>query len=231
MASRAMILDRVGAVKQRMKSLDVDGQVRLMAVTKHRTHDEALWAVEGGADLVGENRVQEAVAKWSEQKPPVPLHMIGHLQTNKVKYGIRLFDSFDSVDSDRVAETLEQRVHEPTSILVEVNIAGESTKSGLAPDAVLPFLAGARRWSHLRVMGLMAILPARRENSAEESRRIRHDMQEMVDLWRMCRSEGYPWAPMTELSMGMTGDWEWAMEAGTTMIRLGTYLFGPRPTQ
>lgn len=231
MASRAMILDRVGAVKQRMKSMDAAGRVRLMAVTKHRTRDEALWAVEGGADLVGENRVQEAVAKWSEQKPPVPLHMIGHLQTNKVKYGIHLFDSFDSVDSDRVAEALEQRTHEPTSILVEVNMAGESTKSGLSPDAVLPFLAGAGRWKHLRVMGLMTILPARRENSVEESRRIRHDMQEMVDLWRMCRSEGYPWAPMTELSMGMTGDWEWAMEAGTTMIRLGTYLFGPRPTQ
>lgn len=228
MSSQAVIVDRVSTIRERMRALAPDRDVLLMAVTKYRTRDEALWAVEAGVDLIGENRIQEARDKWSE-KPPVPLHAIGHVQTNKVKYGINLFDSFDSLDSDRLAEVMNQRATDLIRVMVEVNVGGEASKSGLAPEAVLPFVAAAERWSQLRIDGLMTVLPARTENSVEEGRRIRRHMQEMEVLWRMCRSEGYPWAPMTHLSMGMSGDWEWAIEAGSTVIRLGTLIFGPRP--
>ncbi len=225
-----LIQERVAEVKETIRHLAPDRTVSLMAVTKYRTCDEVLQAVDAGVDLVGENRMQEAVQKWGSNRPPVPLHMVGHLQTNKVKYGIDLFDSFDSIDSDRLARAIHQRASGVMPVMVEVNVGHEATKTGLAPEDTVPFIASMERYPNLRVTGLMTVLPARRENSVEESRRIRHHMQEMVDLWRMCRSEGFPWAPTTELSMGMTGDWQWAIEAGSTMIRLGTFLFGPRPT-
>lgn len=225
-----LIQERVAEVKDTIRRLAPDRTVTFMAVTKHRSRDEVIQAVEAGVDALGENRMQEAVQKWGQARPPVPLHMIGHVQTNKVKYGIDLFDSFDSLDSDRLARAIDQRASGLVPVMVEVNVGREATKSGLAPEATVPFIASMGRYPNLQVTGLMTVLPARRENSVEEGRRIRHHMQEMVDLWRMCRSEGFPWAPTTELSMGMTGDWQWAIEAGSTMIRLGTFLFGPRPT-
>ncbi|NMP21631.1 YggS family pyridoxal phosphate-dependent enzyme [Sulfobacillus harzensis] len=226
--SKTLIAERVAEIKEKLRELAPDRRVSLMAVTKYRTREEALAAVAAGVDILGENRIQEAVQKWGDEKPSVALHMIGHVQTNKVKYGINLFDSFDSVDSDRLAEMLNHRASGLVRVMIEVNVGRETSKSGLMPEETLPFLASFERWPKLQVTGLMTVLPARQENSVEESRRIRRHMQEMVDLWRMCRSEGFPWAPMTELSMGMTGDWEWAVEAGSTIIRLGTFLFGPR---
>ncbi len=229
MSSRALIFDRVSAVRERIGEIAGSRPVDVMAVTKYRTREEALWAVEAGVDAVGENRIQEARDKWAEEKPRVPLHAIGHVQTNKVKYGINLFDSIDSVDSDKLGDLLNQKSEQSLAVMVEVNVGGEETKSGLTPDQVLPFISAAARWDRLRISGLMTVLPALRENSVEETRRIRQHMQEMADLWRMCRSEGFPWAPLEHLSMGMTGDWEWAVEAGSTMIRLGALIFGPRP--
>ena len=227
--SRALIEDRVGEIRRKLDSIAGPNAVQLMAVTKYRTQEESLWAAEAGVDAIGENRIQEAVQKWQHLKPPVPLHAIGHVQTNKVKYGIKLFDSIDSLDSERLAEALDGRAADIMPVMIEVNIGLEASKSGLHPDQVRPFLLQLNCWPHLRADGLMTVLPARRENSVEESRRIRHYMQEMADLWRMCRGEELPWAPLTHLSMGMSGDWEWAVEAGSTMVRLGTSIFGPRP--
>lgn len=228
MSNQALIEDHVGEVLQRLSMLAGNRLVRVMAVTKGRSRQEALWAVAAGCQLVGENRVQEAESKWREQKPPVPLHGIGHLQTNKVKYGIQLFDAVDSLDSERLADAINQRSEQTFSVMVEVNIAGEMTKSGLTPAAVRDFVRQGYRWPHLKINGLMTVLPARRENSVEEGRIIRSYMQDMVDLWRMCREEEFPWAPLDDLSMGMSGDWEWAVEKGATVIRLGTRIFGPR---
>ncbi len=228
MSKRELVHDRVAAIKERLSVLAAGRSVKLMAVTKFRTREEALYAVEAGVDAIGENRIQEAVVKWKDKLPGIPLHGIGHVQTNKVKYAINLFDSIDSVDSERVAGVLDRSTSKRLAVMVEVNIADEDSKFGLKADEVRPFLAQAERWRKLVVTGLMTVLPARQENSVEESRRIRQHMQEMVDLWRMCRSEGWPWAPLNELSMGMSGDWEWAVEAGSTVIRLGTQIFGPR---
>jgi len=231
MSQRAVINERVQSVRARIRELRGAETVKLMAVTKYRTREQALWAIQAGCDVIGENRIQEAMQKWQLERPSVPLHVIGHVQTNKVKYGIGLFNSIDSVDSERLLELIDQKSSAIQSVMIEVNIAGEATKFGLTPLAVRPFLANMECYGKLRVSGLMTILPARRENSVEESRRVRFYMQEMVDLWRMCRSEEFPWAPLEDLSMGMSGDWELAVEAGATIIRLGTYLFGARPIE
>lgn len=224
-----LIYDRVAEIRARCDALDSPGRVKLMAVTKYRTRDEAMAAVEAGVDLVGENRIQEACAKWKDAKPGVPLHAIGHVQTNKVKYTQGLFDSIDSVDSERLAVVLDRMAPTPRSVMIEVNVGREASKFGLAPEVVQRFVASLQRHQRLVVTGFMTVLPEARENSVEESRRIRGHMQEMVELWRMCRREGWPWAPLHELSMGMSGDWEWAVEAGSTIIRLGTGIFGLRP--
>jgi hypothetical protein len=229
MSESGMIYDHVAAIRARLESLAPPGQVKLMAVTKFHSRSEAMAAVEAGVDLVGENRIQEAVEKWQGAAPGVPLHAIGHLQTNKVKYAIGLFDAVDAVDSDRLAAALDRTADKPVRIMVEVNVGGEASKFGLAPGAVFPFIQSLERYPRLVAAGLMTVLPERRENSVEETRRIRGHMQEMVGLWRMCRSEGWPWAPLNDLSMGMSGDWEWAVEAGSTIIRLGTRIFGQRP--
>ncbi|MCY0880151.1 MAG: YggS family pyridoxal phosphate-dependent enzyme [Firmicutes bacterium] len=223
-----MIGERVGAIRDTLRRLAPARHVAVMAVTKARSREEALMAVQAGVDAIGENWVQEARQKWGQEKPPIPLHCIGHLQTNKVKYAIELFDAIDSVDREPLVRALNQRLSAVKDVMLEVNIAEEPSKWGLKASEVRPFLERLGPHSKLRVVGLMTVLPARRENSEEEARRIRHDMQEMAELWRMCRNEGWPWAPLADLSMGMSGDWEWAVEAGATMIRLGTAIFGPR---
>lgn len=200
-----------------------------MAVTKNRTREEAMAAVAAGVTLLGENRVQEAKAKWVEPPDSATLHLIGHLQTNKVKYAIKIFNTIQSIDSEHLASAINQRVHKPFSVMVEVNAGKDPTKTGMFIEDVLPFIASAHQWPNLRIDGILALLPRAEDSSSQESQRIRRLMQEIVKLWRMCRQEGFPWAPLEELSMGMTEDWEWAVEEGTTMIRLGTALFGPRP--
>ncbi|MBX5467609.1 MAG: YggS family pyridoxal phosphate-dependent enzyme [Firmicutes bacterium] len=225
--SLALIQDRVAAILERLRALRPDGGVRLMVAAKGQSREAVEAALAAGAHLVGENRVQEARAKWSE-KPHQELHLIGHLQTNKARAAVELFDAIDSVDSDRIAQALDQRLARPLPVMVEVNAGREAAKTGLWPEAVAPFLAGAGRYLHLQFVGLMAMLPAPRDQSLAEAERIRRLMQETAELWRTCRAEGWPWAPLAELSMGMSSDWEWAVEAGATMIRIGTGIFGPR---
>lgn len=222
------IADNVHRILGRLRELRPDGSVRLMVAAKGHTRAEVEEALAAGAHLVGENRVQEAREKWSE-KCQCELHLIGHLQTNKVKYAIQLFDAIDSVDSLRLAEALDQRVTTGTlPVMVEVNAGREPEKTGLWPEAIWEFLQDCQRFPRLRFVGMMAMVPMAKDHSVAEQERIRRIMQETAALWRSCRREGWPWAPLDELSMGMTGDWEWAVEAGATMIRIGTGILGAR---
>lgn len=222
------ITGRVRAVLERIEALRPREGVKLMAVTKTRTREEALEAVRAGAHLIGENKVQEAQEKWAGVERGVPLHLIGHLQTNKVKYSIDLFDSIDSIDSDRVAVALDQRVAGRLPVMLEVNGGREDSKTGMDPGRVRQFLEQAGRWTHLQFTGIMALFPTAVGTTLDEKKKIRDLMKETGELWRTCQQEGFPWAPLDDLSMGMTDDYEWALEAGTTIIRLGTALFGPR---
>jgi pyridoxal phosphate enzyme (YggS family) len=151
----------------------------------------------------------------------VPWHLIGHLQTNKVKDALPLFDLIHSLDRLELAQELERRAAaqgRPVDTLVQVNIAGEASKGGFTPDEVGPALEAIAKLSHVRVRGLMVIPPE--VERAEESRPWFRRLREMADKHGL-----------RERSMGMSGDFEVAIEEGATMVRVGTAIFGPRPSR
>jgi pyridoxal phosphate enzyme (YggS family) len=193
--------------------------VLLVAVSKTVEVERIREAIAAGVPALGENRVQEARGKIAELGRPVPWHLIGHLQTNKVKEALALFDLIHSIDRIELARECDRRARERRSavdVLVEVNVAGEASKGGVAPDAVAEMLDAIARLSSLRVRGLMAIPPA--AERPEEAR------QWFQALRKLGERHG-----LAELSMGMSGDFEVAIEEGATMVRVGTAIFGPRP--
>jgi len=195
--------------------------VLLIGVSKVVEVERIRAAVAAGIAALGENRVQEAKAKIAEMGRPVPWHLIGHLQTNKVKDALPLFDLIHSLDRLELAHELERRAAaqgRPVDTLVQVNIAAEASKGGFAPDEVGPALDAIAKLSHVRVRGLMVIPPE--VERAEESRSWFRRLREMADKHGL-----------RERSMGMSGDFEVAIEEGATMVRVGTAIFGPRPSR
>ncbi|PYN89846.1 MAG: YggS family pyridoxal phosphate-dependent enzyme [Candidatus Rokuibacteriota bacterium] len=176
-------------------------------------------AIEGGVPALGENRVQEAKEKVAEIGRPVPWHLIGHLQTNKVRDALEIFDVIHSLDRLDLARELDKRARargRTVDALVEVNLAGEASKGGVAPDGLDELLHAVAAMSMVKVRGLMAIPPEAKE--PDDSR-----------VWfRALRKLGERHG-FAELSMGMSGDFEVAIEEGATMVRVGTAIFGPRP--
>jgi len=176
-------------------------------------------AIEGGVPALGENRVQEAKEKVAEIGRPVPWHLIGHLQTNKVRDALEIFDVIHSLDRLDLAKELDKRARargRTVDALVEVNLAGEASKGGVAPDGLDELLHAVAAMSMVKVRGLMAIPPEAKE--PDDSR-----------VWfRALRKLGERHG-FAELSMGMSGDFEVAIEEGATMVRVGTAIFGPRP--
>ena len=193
--------------------------VLLIAVSKTVEVERIREAIAAGVPALGENRVQEARAKIAALGHPVPWHLIGHLQSNKVKEALSLFDLIHSVDRPDLARECDRRANDrgrAVDVLLEVNVAGEASKGGVAPDAVGETLDELARLSYLRVRGLMAIPPP--VERAEDSR------QWFQALRKLGERHG-----LAELSMGMSGDFEVAIEEGATMVRVGTAIFGPRP--
>ena len=193
--------------------------VLLIAVSKTVEVERIREALAAGVPALGENRVQEARAKIAALGHPVPWHLIGHLQTNKAKEALSLFDLIHSVDRPDLARECDRRANDrgrAVDVLLEVNVAGEASKGGVAPDAVGETLDELARLSYLRVRGLMAIPPP--VERAEDSR------QWFQALRKLGERHG-----LAELSMGMSGDFEVAIEEGATMVRVGTAIFGPRP--
>ncbi|OGW61781.1 MAG: YggS family pyridoxal phosphate enzyme [Nitrospirae bacterium RBG_16_64_22] len=198
-------------------------RVKLMAVTKTVPAERVREAAACGQMLFGENRVQEAADKIPAVGPGPKWHMIGRLQTNKVKAAVRLFDCVESVDSIRLAEILDRAARESGKVLpifVEVNIGGEAQKSGALPGDVERLLDLAAGLASIRVTGLMAIPPYSLD--PEEARPY---FRRMYDLCARLRERGFG---LDDLSMGMSGDFEAAVEEGATIVRLGTVLFGVR---
>ena len=177
----------------------------------------AAW--QAGLRDIGENRVQEAAAKLPAamaQGAAFRRHLVGHLQTNKVKTALDLFDIIQSVDSLRLAEAISRTAGKPVSVLLEVNVAAEESKYGLKPDDVAQALERIRSLPNIDVVGLMTVAPA--ASDAEQVRPVFRRLREMAEAL------GLP-----ELSMGMSDDFEVAVEEGATMIRIGRAIFGPRP--
>lgn len=201
-------------------------EVKLIAVTKNVSVEHIREALAAGVTALGENRVQEALPKAKALGPGVEWHFIGHLQTNKVKYLVEWVSCLHSLDRLRLAEELEKqgaRSGRDWSVLVQVNVTGESTKFGLSPSELKPFLEEIARFPHVKVRGLMTIGPL-----SEDPEEVRPVFRRLRQMAEEIAREGWPGVSMEHLSMGMSNDFEVAVEEGATMVRIGTAIFGPR---
>ena len=202
-------------------------EVRLLAATKMNGPEAVQEAIRAGVDICAENRVQEFLSKNAVNAyAPCCVHFIGHLQKNKVKYLVGAVELIHSVDSPELMDAISRRAVSlgiVQDVLLEVNIGGEASKSGVSPDGLEALLAHAALCPGLRVKGLMTIPPA--VSPGEENRWY---FRQMYELFVDIRRKTYDNVTMAELSMGMSGDYEEAVRCGATIVRLGTALFGPR---
>ena len=203
-------------------------KVSIMAVTKTVPAEVVNWVFDWGLDLLGENRVQEFLSKKDVYLNRTPagqapeIHFIGHLQTNKVKYIINDVNMIQSVDSVKLAQEINRlaSAHNKTmDILCEVNIGGEDSKSGIAPDSLTELLEAAASMENLRVRGLMTIPPPASGDIF---------LGRMEELFHKVRDMDIRGVSMDVLSMGMTHDYTDAVKHGSTLVRIGTGLFGAR---
>jgi len=204
--------------------------VTVVAVSKTVPVEAIEEAIRLGIKHVGENRVQEASAKFEKIGRKVTWHMVGHLQTNKVKRALDIFDVIQSVDSVKLAETISERAleavsgaHKTVDVLLEVNTSGEASKFGFKPEELRFGVEQIHALEGLRVRGLMTVGPlVERPEEARKAFVLLRNLSE--DVLRM----ELPAVEMNVLSMGMSGDFEVAIEEGATLIRVGTAIFGPR---
>jgi len=199
--------------------------VTLLAVTKGMPPEIVREAADAGLMLFGENKVQEARAKIPLCPGRLRWHLIGHLQSNKCRDAVAAFEMIQSVDSVPLAEEIQKWADKGAKtmpVLLEVNMAGEASKFGFKPDAVLAALPIINGLPRLEIHGLMTIAPW-----TQEPEKVRPVFQRLRALKEQC--EQTLGAPLPHLSMGMSGDFEVAIEEGATMVRVGTALFGDRP--
>lgn len=203
-------------------------EVRLLPVSKTVDESRIRMAYAAGCRLLGENKVQEAYGKWEAMADLTDLDwaIIGHLQTNKAKFVARFAREFQALDNLRVAEALDRRLQDEgrgLDVFVQVNTSGEASKFGLAPEEALDFARALPAYASLRVRGLMTLALF----SPDETR-VRPCFQLLRDLRERLRQDAPQGADFAELSMGMSGDFEWAIEEGATTVRVGQAIFGAR---
>ena len=217
----ATIAERVAHVRQRVeRAAERAGRspadVTIVAVSKSFPPQAIEEAAAAGIAHVGENRVQEAAAKIPGLRGlPVTWHLVGHLQTNKTKTALELFDIIHSVDSLHLAEALSHRSQRPLPVLLEVNVAGEAAKFGFPPDEVAAAAQAVARLPNLDLRGLMTVAPL--VSDPEAVRPVFRELRRLRDA-----------LGLAELSMGMTDDFEVAIEEGTTLVRIGRAIFSER---
>lgn len=226
-----MLKDQLQEVEKRIQAAcDRAGrkreEVTLIAVSKTKPVETLQEAYDLGVRIFGENKVQELTAKYEALPKDIHWHMIGHLQTNKVKYIIDKAELIHSVDSLKLAETIEKEAAKHdliADILVEVNVAEEKSKFGMKMEEVIPFVEKVSAFPHVRVRGLMTIAPF--VEDPEENRSIFADLHKLyIDI----KKKNHDNDTVSVLSMGMTNDYEVAIEEGATMVRVGTGIFGAR---
>ena len=218
------------AVQQRIETACVraghePGSVTLIAVTKGQPPEVVCAAATLGSSLFGENKVQEAKTKIPLCPSRLRWHMVGHLQTNKCRDAMALFEMVQSVDSLHLAEELNRRAEQAAKtmpVLLEVNAVGEASKFGCRPEQLLADLGRINALPRLEIQGLMTVPPWTPD--PEDVRPVFRQMRELKE-----RCEQILGAPLPHLSMGMSGDFEVAIEEGATMVRIGSALFGARP--
>lgn len=200
--------------------------IRLVVVTKTVDIERIRDVVSAGAQILGENRVQEAKDKIERLGRIAAWHLIGHLQTNKAKNAVKLFDLIHSVDTLELAREIDKQAAKAGSVqdvLVEVSIAGEASKAGMAVKDAPSLVREAAKLANIRIKGLMTMPPF--SEDPEDSRPYFAVLRELSES---IARENIPNVSMRELSMGMSGDFEVAVEEGATLVRVGTAIFGER---
>lgn len=211
------------ALSARGKSVD---DIVLIGVTKTIDLDRINEAISLGITDIGENKVQEIQDKYDGIEGSPRLHMIGHLQTNKVKYIIDKVDLIHSLDRESLAVEIQKRAEQNgivAEVLIQVNVAEEESKFGLKVEELASFAESLLRYPNIKVKGLMTIAPYE-----EDPEKTRYVFKKMKELYEELKSKEYSNFDMEYLSMGMTNDYEVALEEGANMIRVGTGIFGKR---
>jgi pyridoxal phosphate enzyme (YggS family) len=223
-ANLADISGRIAAAAQRANR--DPASVRLVAVSKTHPAGAVAAAAAAGQHVFGESRVQESRDKIPACPAGLEWHFIGHLQKNKVRQALPLFSFFHSVDSTALAEAINRIAGEtgkPVDGLLEVNVSGEESKYGFTPDQLRAELPALAKLPHLRIRGMMTMAPY--SDNPEDARPVFRTLRELRD--ELQSTHGYP---LPELSMGMSGDFEPAVEEGATLVRVGSSIFGARPS-
>ncbi|MEP7214743.1 MAG: YggS family pyridoxal phosphate-dependent enzyme [Anaerolineaceae bacterium] len=227
-AHASSVADRIHDVRERIfqacqRAGRRPGEVTLIAVTKTWPAESVVAALQSGIRDVGENRVQEALDKinvvhglWTGDGPAPAWHLIGHLQTNKVRSVTGQFAILHGIDSERLVETVGRFAREPQKIMLEVNVSGEATKFGVRPSELERLLDSSHRTPNVIVEGLMTVAPP--ENDSAAVRLVFRELRHLAERHAM-----------HALSMGMSNDFEVAIEEGATHIRVGRAIFGDRP--
>ncbi|QCR31720.1 YggS family pyridoxal phosphate-dependent enzyme [Lysinibacillus sp. SGAir0095] len=196
-------------------------EVTIIAVTKQVSTERALEAVEAGIIHLGENRPEGLLTKKSEINNQAKWHYIGSLQTRKVKQVINEIDYLHSLDRFSLAEEINKRAQKTINCFVQANVSGEESKHGLTKDEVIPFIESIAQFENIRIVGLMTMAP-----NTEDDQIIRNVFRELKNLQQEVVKLNLPFAPCEELSMGMSNDFEIAVEEGATYVRIGTALVG-----
>ena len=224
----AQVQERIAAASRR--AARNAEEITLMAVSKTFPAESIREAYAAGLRVFGENRVQEFAGKAAALRDlsDAEWHLIGHLQTNKAARAAELFDAIDSVDSVRMAEKLNafaEGVGKTLRVLIEINVGGEKAKNGVAPasDELEQILQGAPRWGNLKIQGLMALPPY-----AEDPEGSRPYFRQLRNIRDNIAARNLPQIGVAILSMGMSHDFEVAIEEGATCVRVGTAIFGKR---
>jgi len=223
-ANYRKIIDRMGEAA--VKAGRDAREIRLLAAAKSQSVEAIRAAIEAGVALMGENYVQEAQEKKQQLNGLVEWHMIGHLQRNKAKTAVDIFGVIESLDSIALARELDKEGQKRGKIVrafVEVNLGGEKNKSGIAKNEIAFLLEESAKFSCLRIEGLMTVPPYKENLEA-----VRPYFRELYGLREKLSELRLPNVNLKELSMGMTHDYMTAIEEGTTIVRIGTALFGPR---
>ena len=213
------------SIKENIEKIknEIPRGITLVAATKTRSIDEIKEAVDAGIEIIGENYVREAESRYKELQGKVKIHCIGHLQTNKIKKAVEIFDMIETVDSVKVAKEIDKRTTKLMPVLVEVNIAKESSKSGVMPEQTIDLIKEISNFKNIKIKGLMTMAPY-----FDDPEKDRPYFKEMKQLFDKIKAMNIPHVDMEILSMGMSDSYKVAIEEGATMVRVGTKIFGKR---
>ena len=218
----------VKMIRENIKKImaEIPEWVLLVAASKTRTPQEILEAIEAGIQIIGENYVQEAEKKFSVIGNKVRWHMIGHLQTNKAKKAVKMFDMIQTVDSVKIAKAINKeckKIGKIMPVLIEVNSAEEEQKAGVVPDEVIPLIKEIANLENIKIEGLMTMGPF-----VDDPEELRPYFRKTKELFEKIKDMDIANVEMKYLSMGMSDSYKVAIEEGANMVRIGTKIFGPR---